>query len=87
MTTTAISVIVAVLALLLFGWWKSKNAEVTALTDKTDALEQAAEQERAEEEAEDAAEAEEVVRSGDTKRVIGFLRDSFVKAGNKVSTP
>lgn len=74
---TAISVIVAFVGFLFYGWWKSKSAETASAKDKVDALEAAAEQERKEEHDANAKEAEEVAKSDDPERGIGFLRDSF----------
>ena len=74
---TAISVIVAFVGLLFYGYLRSKSAETQSAKDKVEALEQAAEQERAEDKAHDAEEAKEIVRTRDNKRAIGFLADSF----------
>jgi DNA-binding protein H-NS len=79
LTATAISVIVAIIGFLLFGWLRSKQGQVDAVENKNEALEAAAEKERQEDAAEDEAEADEIVRAGDRKRAIGFLRDSFGK--------
>ena len=85
MTATAISAIVIILCLLLYGYLKTKNAEVAAVSDKNEALEQAADKARKEDKAEDEAEAKEVIASGDARRAIGFLSDSWGRpADNKV---
>ena len=74
---TLVSVIVAFVGLLFYCYMRSKSAETKAVKDKVSALEAAAEKERAEDKAEDVKEAEEITRTSDNKRAIGFLRDSF----------
>lgn len=87
MTATAISVIVSIIGFLLFGWLRSKQAQVDSIEEKNEALEIAAQKEREEDAAEDEEEAKSVVASRDTKRAIGFLRDSFNKDPSKVPPP
>jgi len=74
---TLVSVIVAFVGLLFYGYMRSKSAETQAVKDKVAALETAAEKERAEDKAEDVKEAQEIVSANDNKRAIGFLQDSF----------
>lgn len=73
----AISVIVGFVGLLFYGYIRSKTAETDAARKKVAALEKAAADRRAKEKAENVAEAKEALESGDPKRAIGFLRDSF----------
>lgn len=77
MTWTAISAILAALGLIFYQWVKSRNASEVGLSQKNDALEDLAAEKRAREQAEDEEFAKELAASGDTERVIGFLRGSL----------
>lgn len=83
---TLVSVIVAFIGFLFYGYLRTKSADIEAKQDKIDALERAAEEDREREHAADEREAQEIIASGDNSRAIGFLRGSF-KTGNKVQTP
>lgn len=77
MTWTLISAILTAAALIFIQWLKTRNNEQTALAKKNEELERQAQEAREKEQAEDAKVADEIIASGDTKRAIGFLLDSF----------
>ena len=78
---TLVSVIVAFIGLLFFGYLSTKNGVIAAKQDKVEALEKAAEQDRAEERRSDEKKADEIRTAGDVDTAMDFLRDSF-KAGS-----